>query len=144
MIACQGTSTFWPVPVVQIKTAAGKVLLGEVTRTETYKPEQSVLDALSAAEKEKALKEAAANGGWNQRRLLRTGNFDITGTHHTWVSDFEIVRRRSRVGGGRGQAGWKAFYGTPRAFLVDGKPRADTAEAAWRSSRNTIRPSWND
>src|SRR5262249_31061355 len=90
LIAYHGTSTFWPDAIVQIKTASGQTVLGEVTPTERYKPEKDVLDVLSPKERQKALQEAATSGGWNRRRLIRTGNFDITGTHHTWVSDFQV------------------------------------------------------
>jgi ABC-type phosphate transport system permease subunit len=128
----EGITTFWPTAAVQITTQSGKTLLGEVTRTELYKPDETVFEALPPAEREAALAEAAAAGGMVRRRLLRTGNYDLTGSHHTWVSDFEIageelpawalvVERFS----------WGNFYGTPSAFYIDGKQVAGTATEAW-------------
>ena len=36
----------------------------------------------------------------SKRRLFRTGNFELTRTHHHWVSDFEIAEETGRMGPG--------------------------------------------
>ncbi len=132
LVVVQGVSTFWPVPVVQIKTVAGKTLLGEVTRTETYKPEPSVFDALPPGEQENAKAEAAKTGGVVRRRLLRTGNFELTGVHHNWVSDFQIEEEETPPWALVVERfTWGNFYGTPTAFFIDGKKVADSADGAW-------------
>ncbi len=122
----QGLSTFWPVPAVEIHTVDGKRYLGEVVREETYRPEASVFDSLPASARAGAKSLVDSNGGVSTRRLLRTANFDLTQTHHHWVSDFEIkeesrpewalvIERASNDG---------PFNGVPTAFLIDGKVEA--------------------
>jgi ABC-type phosphate transport system permease subunit/ABC-type phosphate transport system auxiliary subunit len=132
LVLVQGASTFWPIPAVQIKTVEGKTLLGEVTRTESYQPEQSVFDALPPGAKEKAMAEAARTDGVVRRRLLRTGNFELTGVHHHWVSDFQIAEEDTpKWALVVERFTWGNFYGTPTAFFVDEKKAGDTPERAW-------------
>ena len=126
LIFYQGTVSFWPGPLVEVRTVDGKVYLGEVSRTETYRPSAEVIDALPEAARAKL----AQNGGVATRRQLRTGNFDLTQTHFHWVSDFEIasesrpewalVVERSTDDG--------RFYGFPKAFLIDGQEEASGPE----------------
>ena len=122
----QGLSTFWPVPAAEIHTVDGKRYLGEVVREETYRPEASVFDSLPEPARAGAKSLVDSNGGVSTRRLLRTANFDLTQTHHHWVSDFEIkeesrpewalvIERASNDG---------PFNGVPTAFLIDGKVEA--------------------
>jgi len=108
----EGARTFWPGAVEQLRTADG-TLLGEVTKTE------SVVDEASGEEV--------------ARWLVRTGNFDLTGTHFEWVdaADVEsrtspewalLVERRS----------WGRFYGEAVGFQVVGADqRFDGAAEAW-------------
>lgn len=77
-----------------------------------------------------------------RRRQLRTGNYELTGTHFTWVSDFEIASEREpewavlleRQSGGH-------FYGTPVAFLegeaVREEPDPDGGPARALAPRDT-------
>src|SRR5262249_9891483 len=80
LIFYQGAVSFWPGPLVEVRTVDGKVYLGEVSRTETYRPGPDVIDALPEAARAKL----AQNGGVATRRQLRTGNFDLTQTHFHW------------------------------------------------------------
>ncbi len=71
-----------------------------------------------------------------QRRLLRTGNFELTNEHFTWVNDFEInpngqsypewavIIERMQ---------WGRFYGTPKTLIADGQTTASTAGEVWRA-----------
>jgi ABC-type phosphate transport system permease subunit/ABC-type phosphate transport system auxiliary subunit len=132
IILVQGASTFWPVPLVQIKTRDGAMVMGEVTRAEFAKPEPGQVDALPAGERQSALAEIEKNGGTVRSRLLRTGNFDLTGVHHTWVSDLQIVDESSpKWALVVERLTWGNFYGTPTAFFIDGKQAADSADASW-------------
>jgi phosphate transport system permease protein len=71
--------------------------------------------------------------------MIRTGNFELAGTHYTWVSDFEVARETNpewaltveRMGNGR-------FYGTPKAFLLG---EAVKYEARPDGSRHALLPS---
>ena len=47
-------------------------------------------DVSGSNPKDAARARIAADGGVAGRRLLRTGNFEMTGEHFHWVSDFEV------------------------------------------------------
>ncbi len=132
LVLIQGAATFWPHALVQIRTVDGKVYLGEVTREETYRPDATVFAALPADVREQAEHAVAENGGIARRQLLRVGNFELTGLRHVWISDFQVAEESTpewalvieRLANGN-------FYGTPRAFLVDGQVTASEPEAIW-------------
>ncbi len=46
LIVYQGGITFWPTPVLQVRTVDGKSYLGDVTREETYRPDDETLNKL--------------------------------------------------------------------------------------------------
>lgn len=131
LVIVQGIDTFWPVPVVRIETSDGAVAMGEVTREETYRPASSVIESLPESLRADATAMLAGSDGLARRRLVRTGNFELTGEHFRWVSDFAtraetlppwamVVERRA----------WGRFYGEAVAFLLDGAVVADTPETA--------------
>jgi phosphate transport system permease protein len=133
LIFRQGMSTFWPAPLLEIHTLEGKRYLGEVIREEQYRPDASVLNGLSPEAKAKAQATLEENKGLSERRLLRTDNFDLTQTHHHWVSDFEIneeskpewalaIERSTNDG---------RFYGMPKGFLEDGQEVASDPAEVW-------------
>jgi phosphate transport system permease protein len=112
LIVREGLATFWPEPLVQVKTTSGKVFLGEVIREEEYK---------------------SSDGRMTRRRLLNTANFEISGSRHEWVSDTEIaeetrpewavlVERSTNDG---------RFNGILQAFLIDKEEVATDPAAAW-------------
>ena len=116
LVVVQGIGTFWPVPVVRIETSDGTVSMGEVSREELYRPAR-VAAAAGGAE---ALPSSTSESGLVRRRLVRIGNFEMTGEHFRWVTDTSIrsetepewamvVERRA----------WGRFYGEPVAFAVD-------------------------
>ncbi len=132
LIFAQGIVTLWPQPIVRYRTHDGRALMGEVTREESYRPQEADYARLAPADEERERKKKAARDGWARRRLLRTGNFELTGEHFNWISDLEvsdsdlpewavIVERLS----------WGRFYGIPKAFLIDGEQTASGAEAVW-------------
>jgi phosphate transport system permease protein len=133
LVFWQGMATFWPVPQVEVRTVGGKTYLGEVIRQESFRPEPSVFDALPEGARNKARALVEQNQGWSKRRLFRTANFDLTQTHHHWVSDFEIedeslppwalvIERFTNDG---------RFNGFPKAFLQDGKVVATEPAEVW-------------
>ena len=106
LVLWQGSTTFWAHPVERIELANGTVLMGEVTRRQTV--------------------------GDEHRRLVRTGNFERTGTHFEWVSDPDI-RNESRPEWALvlERRAWGRFYGVPTEFRVDGRAIASGPEASW-------------
>lgn len=124
LVFWQGFVTFWPGPVLSLRTHDGRVAAGEVTRVEHYAPEAALVAGLDPAEKAAAEAEMRAGGGRVRRRLVRTGNFELTGEHFRWVEDFRL-----EAGGATRPAwvyvfertAWGRFYGTPEAYLDGGR-----------------------
>jgi phosphate transport system permease protein len=125
LVVYQGAATFWPAEVVRIERTGGGTLMGEVTRTERYVPEGATRRGPAAP---------AHVGADAERRLVRTGNFELTGEHFAWVSDFEVASEsRPPWAVVFERLAWGRFYGVPKALLVDGRPvsAADGPDAAW-------------
>ncbi len=148
LVVYQGTGTFWPTAVVKYELETGNSVMGEVARQERFQPAASVFEALPEDQRGRALSSVASQGGYSLRRMLRTGNFELTGEHFKWVSDFEIkaetlpdwalVFERRRQG---------RFYGEPLAFLVGGSAVAETPEDVWKKIRDTegeVRARWKE
>lgn len=130
-----GIPTFWPSRVVGITTMAGAKYMGDVVRTEEYRPEESHISKLPPALQEAARKYIAEHKGNSERQLIKIGNFDLTQMHHVWISGYEIRSEEypewamvvERLGNdGR-------FYGILEGFLTDGKVTVDTPTAAWKA-----------
>lgn len=130
-ILYEGAVTFWPGPVVLIKTLDGASYLGEVTRAEEFQPEAAVFEEYEAPVAARAKATVAARG-IAERRLLRTGNFELKGTHFDWVPDFlEASEELPSWALVIERMAWGRFYGVPKAFLLDGQEVATTPEATW-------------
>ncbi len=132
-IAYQGVVAFWPGRVVELRLLDGRVLWGEIARAERYVPGRDVLEGLPENVREKATK-LLERAGTVRRRLIRVGNFELTGEHFRWVSDFEVDE------GGQShpqwvlvleRRAWGRFYGVPKAFLIDGQQVAEDPETIW-------------
>lgn len=100
LMVVRGSATFWPQPLVRFERMQGPALLGEVSVDETI-----TTDA----------------GASLRRRMIRTGNYDLTGEHFVWVSDGDIVREtRPEHALVVERRSWGRFHGEPAALLVDG------------------------
>ena len=133
LILVRGLGTFWPAPLARFEMVDGSVHLGEVTRRDRYRPTGNVIDSLPAATQEPARELLGRQRGWSTRWLVRTGNFDVTGVHFTWVDDFALAERATPEWAVIFERlTWGRFYGEPTAFLVDGAATANGPEAAWR------------
>ena len=99
LVLFHGMGTFWPSELPRFVTKDGQVVMGEVTRQERYEDEDS--------------------GG---RKLVRTGNFDLSGEHFRWIDDSSIVDRTlppwALV---IERTEWGIFYGFPKAFIFEGE-----------------------
>ena len=133
LVVYQGIGTFWPKPIVELKLADGAVCLGEIARSERYKPEPQAFASLSSAIAAQAREDVARAGGFATRQLVRVGNFELTHAPFQWVDDFRIFEETrpewalvlERLDNGR-------FYGRLEALLIDGKVVAATPEEAWQ------------
>jgi ABC-type phosphate transport system permease subunit len=91
LVIWSGVPTFWPRPLVSVELFGGRKVLGEVTRVETYPLTAAILPTLDAAEIEPAKKHLAGRERvLVKRRLLRTGNFELSGDHYRVVPDFAV------------------------------------------------------
>jgi phosphate transport system permease protein len=131
LVLWNGLPTFWPAPLVRIARVDGKVLLGEETRSETFQLSEDTLRHLSN-------EEVAAGKAYLKksdrspvrRRLLRTGNFELTSEHFQLVSDFAIQPKGESFPTWAitiERMEWGRFYGEPRRFTRR-YPRTPTVE----------------
>ena len=133
LVLVQGTSTFWPQPVVEVTLDDGRVFMGEVTRTERFTPTPQTVEAWSDEARARFQKDTAAGDEKSTRRLVRTGNFELTGTHFEWVDNVAVVREsRPDWAAVLERRAWGRFYGVPKEFRIDGNPVATSAPAVWR------------
>jgi phosphate transport system permease protein len=135
LIFWQGIVTFWPTPVLSFATHDGRRLWGEITRDEGFAPTPELLASLPPAAAAAARDEMARADGWLRRRLVRTGNYDVSGEHFTWVSDLDVAPggvTRPPWALVLERLTWGRFYGEPVAFLVDGEVKATDPPAIWR------------
>ena len=134
LVLFEGVTTFWPRPVVRVETVDGRVLMGEVTRDELYRPAATVFESLDATAADAAAAAVEAADGWAHRRLVRTGNFELTNEHFNWVSDFEVAAdgdSKPEWALVCERLTWGRFYGEPAALLIDGQAVAEQPEAIW-------------
>lgn len=115
LVLYNGFLTFWPKRVVKITTTEGKVLLGEVTRDETYRVTPEVLATLpDAAKSAIAMKDGLAH-----RRLVKQGNYDLYGEDFVWVPDYTVVKEEyPRDVWTLERREWGAAFGVPSRIMV--------------------------
>lgn len=131
LVIYQGLGTFWPGRLVGLRLHDGRVVLGEVTRTEEFAPGAEVVAALSEARRAEVERALQERDGRATRRLLRTGNYDLTGEHFQWVSDFEIAAETAPAQTVLlERLSWGRFHGTPSGFWLDGQEIASDAARA--------------
>ncbi|MBZ0258564.1 phosphate ABC transporter permease PstA [bacterium] len=132
LVLVNGFGTFWPMPLTQITAANGDVYLGEITRHDRYRPTEQNIEELPESARAKAQAILDENQGWAQRRLIRTGNFELTNTHFHWISDYEVTSESlpewavifERLA-------WGRFYGVPIGFTIDDEAKASSAPEVW-------------
>lgn len=119
LVLAKGLGTFWPSPLVQVELIDGQTFTGEITRDEYFKPSPEQLAAMSEKVRERAFAEASVNDGLLRRQLFRTGNYKLTQSHFSWVSQCEVEKTSEppwmmmleRLE-------WGVFIGEPQAFVV--------------------------
>ena len=147
LILYQGLQTFWPLPLRELKVVADAtgdssttaLFLGEITRSQRYRPERSQIEQLeqnSPALFAKAQAEMKAHDGQLRRQLIwtgRTATLDFAGNRAAWINDYAIASETAppwavvveRLDGGRS-------YGVPNQMLVDGTSVASGPAEVWQ------------
>jgi len=133
LVFWQGMITFWPSGITKITAKDGAVYLGQIVRSEEYVPQEVTLENLAPELQAAARRQMDASHGKAARRLVRTGNYEITQEHFYWVDDFMVAEESSPEWAILVERlEWGRFYGIPRRFLVDTKVVADTPEGVWK------------
>ncbi|HKQ63005.1 MAG TPA: phosphate ABC transporter permease PstA [Candidatus Polarisedimenticolaceae bacterium] len=119
LVLFQGARTFWPRPLWELTLSDGSRWLGEVTRSERYRPSEAELQAFPAA----ARARIVADGGWSRRRLLHTGNYDLYGDDFRWVPDASVsAERRPADAWALERLEWGPAFGVLEGVTRDGAP----------------------
>ncbi|MEW6072117.1 MAG: phosphate ABC transporter permease PstA [Planctomycetota bacterium] len=128
LVLYRGGATFWPRPLDEFRLLDGSVVLGEVAARESHRLAAHEIESLAPAVRAR-LREAR---GESSRTLVRTGNFELTDTHFRWVEDHLVAAHdRPEWALTVERMAWGRFYGTPRAYRVDGETVAVGPAAAW-------------
>jgi phosphate transport system permease protein len=131
LVLREGAATFWPARIVELTLADGTTWMGEVARQDSYVPEPRAIDALPPAVAERARAEIDANAKL-ARRLLRIGNFELTGDHFKWIDEATIERETEPEWAMVVERQeWGRFYGVPEAYLLDGVEVTMARDAIW-------------
>jgi phosphate transport system permease protein len=120
-ILVRGISTFWPGPISRFETWEGSVYMGEITRTETFTPSKEQIGTLNPEAGERAEQFLSRGKGQSLRRLVRTGNFELTGEHFHWVPEYEVKSYSEPEWAILlERTAWGRFYGILAGFKIDG------------------------
>jgi phosphate transport system permease protein len=115
LIFWNGIATLWPVPVPQFQTLDGSVYMGEVTRSESFRSNDAEVQIL-------------------HRKLVRTGNYELSGEHFTWISDHDVKEETfPEWAVVIERTAWGRFYGFPEGFTLGGETVASAPAEAWQA-----------
>jgi phosphate transport system permease protein len=148
LVLYHGLPSFWPKPVLELTTVDGRKVMGEVTSSGSYRPGELAYEILPAELRAAAQGRVAEQGGAAFRRLVRSGNFDLTGTHFTWVSDFELAQESAPEWAlVVERLTWGRFYGFPVAIRIDGAETRGEPQAIWslfERHHGEVRARWRE
>ena len=110
LILVQGLQTFWPARIVRFQLADGRAVMGEIAVTESY-PMQGNEPQGNDPQGDESNKP--------QRRLVRTGNFELTNSHFQWITDTEQQQAPTRPEWAATveRVEWGRFYGEPDEYV---------------------------
>lgn len=121
-----GAITFWPKPIYKITTVDGKVIAGELFRSETYKPSADQLSTKSP----EIRASVAETLGYVERSLYRVGNYDLFGEDFVWVTDYDVKSIETPKGYYYVERKeWGPFVGRIKELDLSG---AKSASPTWR------------
>jgi len=129
LVIVDGTLTFWPAPLLRVNTNDSKQFLGEVAREESYRVSPQELAQLP----QDVAKQIRSHGGFEGRRLLHTGNYDLYGDDFKWVANHDIKQTdQPRDAWFFERQEWGPFVGFLKEVRVDGKAVASSPEEILR------------
>jgi len=132
LVLYHGAVTFWPAGVALLEIHGRPAVMGELVAAEEFEPDESLLGSLEPEESARARDWLARHDGISRRRSVRVGNYELTGRHYLWVSEFEIVsEQRPEWALTIERLDWGRFYGAPKAFEVDGRVVAGEPQEIW-------------
>lgn len=120
LVLWNGLPTFWPGPLIRVQRLNGQVVMGEVTREETFRVTADMLGNLEGEERQAAEAQLKTRGPYREsRRLFRTGNYELTNEHYRWVNAFDVTAKGEELpnwGVVVERVEWGRFYGEPVRF----------------------------
>ena len=87
LIAWNGIVTFYPKPIHVVTPRDGRIIAGEPSRTEMYRPTKEEIQSMD----EESRKAILSEKGMARRTLYRIGNFDLYNEDFKWVPDYTVV-----------------------------------------------------
>lgn len=87
LVFWNGIVTFWPRPIQVVTLTGGGVVAGEPFRSESFRVPADQVRALPPAVRA----AIAADAGFAERTLYRTGNYDIYNEDFRWVASYEVA-----------------------------------------------------
>ncbi len=136
LVAYHAVRTFWSVPVIRVELRDGTIVMGEVTRYDRFKPDKMTLADLPEETRAAFEKTMQKDDGWVSRRLVRTGNYELTNEHFRWVAQPEVVpdsETRPEWALVLERMAWGRFYGFPEAMVIDDKVVANKPDEVWNA-----------
>jgi phosphate transport system permease protein len=141
LVLWNGVVTFWPKPIAVVTLADGKLVAGEPSRSEFFRPSADVLSQAPPA----ARAAVAANDGFAERTLYRIGNYDVYNEDFRWVAAYEMagVAYPERMIFAE-RLEWGPFVGEMRSVTVNGKTVAadDPRDSAFSAAHDEARRRW--
>lgn len=120
MIFWNGISTFWPNRIEVVTLLDRKLVAGEPTRSEKYRPGPELLAKLTPSQRA----EVERNDGFARRTLYRIGNYELYNEDFRWVSDFEVAKtERPKDFFFFERQEWGPFIGLIDRVIVDGNAK---------------------
>ena len=129
-ILWKGLTTFWPLTIHEYELRTGHRIAGEVHISESYDIPKGQFDGLEDSIKAQ-MADVIASGS-SDRLMLRSCNFELVGSHFTWIDSNMIkadttpewlcfIERLTK----------KPFIGYPQAFYKEGQKVAEGEQATW-------------
>lgn len=118
LIIWNGVGALYPKPIHLMILKDGTRLAGEISRSESFRPEPHQLKDMEESVREKIVSQ----GGIAKRILVRTGNFDLYKEDFRWVLEAEIIEQTTpRDLWFVERTEWGPFIGGIKSLELNGK-----------------------